>query len=150
MRVAEVDRVAARLLPCRHGQAPRHVRSVCRDHRGPQTDFSGPSAHVGGESSSDRPRAFIARSRLWIGSFLHGRIISGSFALPRVNLANNKVETYAATWDSVFSVGVGIENLEVAVVEAIASAARPAARAGSVELARLTDRSMSTLVKEIL
>ena len=102
---------------------------------------------------SRRPVAlasFIARSQLWVGSSLHGRIISGSFGLPRVSLTNTKVETYAATWDSVFPVGVGIENLGAAVSEAIAIASRPAAVQASADLARLADRSTCALVEEFL
>jgi len=102
---------------------------------------------------SRRPIAlasFIARSQLWIGSSLHGRIISGSFALPRVSLVNTKVETYAATWDPAFPVGVGIEGLEAAVTEAITLASTPAARAASAELARLADESTIALVEEFL
>ncbi|MDJ0337590.1 polysaccharide pyruvyl transferase family protein [Cryobacterium sp. PH31-O1] len=93
---------------------------------------------------------WIAKSRLWIGSSLHGRIISGSFGRPRVSLENAKVSTYAATWDSEFPVNIDFDGLLDAVSAAILIAATTSSRDASLELAQSADAKTTQLVKEYL
>lgn len=54
----------------------------------------------------------IACSKLWIGSSLHGRIISIAYSVPRVSLKVDKVSDYAECWDNQFPHGVEINNPE--------------------------------------
>jgi polysaccharide pyruvyl transferase WcaK-like protein len=91
---------------------------------------------------------WIAKSRLWIGSSLHGRIISGSFGLPRVSLENTKVAAYSQTWDTEFPVNVEFADLPAAVDAAIGAAGANSNRVASRELAELADAMTKRLVKE--
>lgn len=43
--------------------------------------------------------ATITRSRCFIGTSLHGRIVASSYSIPRVSLENKKVSAYAESWD---------------------------------------------------
>lgn len=43
--------------------------------------------------------ATIAKSRCFIGTSLHGRIVSAALGIPRVSLENSKVAAYAKCWD---------------------------------------------------
>lgn len=43
---------------------------------------------------------YISGSIMWIGTSLHGRIISAAYDVPRISLLNNKVSNYAQKWDS--------------------------------------------------
>ncbi|MBG6214159.1 polysaccharide pyruvyl transferase WcaK-like protein [Cryobacterium sp. CAN_C3] len=94
--------------------------------------------------------AHIARSKLWIGSSLHGRIISGSYSRPRVSLENAKVATYAETWDPLFPVNVDFARLGDAALEAIESAGSPANVQASEDLAQRADAMTRGLVEEFL
>ena len=91
---------------------------------------------------------WIAQSQLWIGSSLHGRIISGSFGRPRLSLENSKVATYAATWDTEFPVDVDFADLASATEVAISAAALSANREASRELAEAANAMTQKLVKE--
>lgn len=44
----------------------------------------------------------VANSILWIGTSLHGRIISKSYDVPRISLSNPKVKEYALKWDDTY------------------------------------------------
>lgn len=48
----------------------------------------------------------IARAKLWIGSSLHGRIISCAYGVPRVSFSKRKVDDYIRTWDADMPWGV--------------------------------------------
>jgi polysaccharide pyruvyl transferase WcaK-like protein len=91
--------------------------------------------------------SYIAGSQLWIGSSLHGRIIAGSFSLPRVSLENLKVATYASTWDAVFPADVGFDRLQDSVAEAITAAHLPSNISASREVADLADRATKSLMR---
>ena len=93
---------------------------------------------------------WIAQSQLWIGSSLHGRIISGSFGRPRVSLENAKVSTYAQSWDAEFPVNVEFADLATATEMAIGAAAVPSNKDASRELAHWADAQTLGLVKEYL
>lgn len=48
----------------------------------------------------------IAGAKLWIGSSLHGRIISCAYGVPRVSFAKRKVDDYIRTWDEEMPWGI--------------------------------------------
>ncbi|WP_166790860.1 polysaccharide pyruvyl transferase family protein [Cryobacterium mannosilyticum] len=91
--------------------------------------------------------SYIARSRMWIGSSLHGRIIAGSFGLPRVSLENRKVSKYAATWDPAFPMDVSFDDLPEAVVEAFTSSRLPRNAQDSRDCANAADQQTQALVE---
>lgn len=66
----------------------------------------------------------IARSGLWIGSSLHGRIVSCAYDIPRISLEVDKVTAYARTWDRTMPYGVALEHLPHAVERALQPASR--------------------------
>ncbi|WP_374113618.1 polysaccharide pyruvyl transferase family protein [Microbacterium sp. zg.Y909] len=57
----------------------------------------------------------IARASLWIGTSLHGWIISSSFEVPRVGLSLEKVARYARTWNDPMPTAVPLASLPDAV-----------------------------------
>ena len=61
----------------------------------------------------------IAQADLWIGTSLHGLIISSAFDVPRVALALDKLTRYARTWDDPMPVGVQLDDLDAAVDSAL-------------------------------
>lgn len=92
--------------------------------------------------------SYIAGSSLWIGTSLHGRIIAGSYSLPRVSLNNLKVAKYAATWDPHFPVNVTFDGLIESVSEALDLAQSPASSQASIELAHHADETTRSLIKD--
>ncbi|GLU33631.1 polysaccharide pyruvyl transferase family protein [Trinickia caryophylli] len=80
--------------------------------------------------------ALIARSRVYCGSSLHGRIVALAFALPRVNfshprqtIAATKQAAFASTWeDDETGTVVGIPDIHHAVSAALAADARTLAQ----------------------
>ncbi|MDH6235935.1 polysaccharide pyruvyl transferase family protein [Cryobacterium sp. CG_9.6] len=93
---------------------------------------------------------WIARSQLWIGSSLHGRIIAGSFAKPRVSLENRKVETYASKWDVEFPTKVGISSMTDSVSVAISKAQIDQNVRDSVQLSHIAHDATQNLVRTFL
>jgi polysaccharide pyruvyl transferase WcaK-like protein len=88
--------------------------------------------------------ALIARSRGFVGSSLHGRIVATAFGLPRVNLrppgAGSRVTkqtAFAATWDDPeMPASVGPDDIARAVSDALATdPARRARKARELEAA---------------
>ncbi|SDB91527.1 polysaccharide pyruvyl transferase family protein [Paraburkholderia lycopersici] len=77
--------------------------------------------------------ALIARSRIFCGSSLHGRIVAMAYGLPRVNFrhpdhsaSSGKHAAYAATWDAEGVAGtVPLAGLFGAVVGALAARREP-------------------------
>ncbi|MDP1902570.1 MAG: polysaccharide pyruvyl transferase family protein [Rubrivivax sp.] len=65
--------------------------------------------------------ALIAHTACFVGTSLHGRIVSGAFSRPRVGLENEKVTTYASTWEETHlqPYNVAIADLKVAVASAM-------------------------------
>ncbi|MCC9055274.1 polysaccharide pyruvyl transferase family protein [Microbacterium sp. F2E] len=61
----------------------------------------------------------IARSSLWIGGSLHGRIVAAAYGVPRVSIRSWKVDQYAETWDPAFPFGVTATTLADAVEYAL-------------------------------
>jgi exopolysaccharide biosynthesis predicted pyruvyltransferase EpsI len=54
---------------------------------------------------------WIKNSQLWIGSSLHGRVISSAYSIPRVSLKMGKVSNYCELWDNVFPYNVALDNI---------------------------------------
>ena len=54
---------------------------------------------------------YISGSVMWIGTSLHGRIISASYDIPRISLYNNKVSNYAEKWDPKMPYGILIDEI---------------------------------------
>lgn len=52
----------------------------------------------------------IARSKLWIGSSLHGRIVSIAYGVPRISLSVEKVNQYASYWDNKYPYDVNVDE----------------------------------------
>jgi len=61
----------------------------------------------------------IRSASLWIGTSLHGWVLSMSAGVPRVALKNDKVAPYARLWDGLFPVDVGLDELEDACAQAL-------------------------------
>jgi len=59
----------------------------------------------------------------WVGSSLHGRIVSSALGVPRVSLQVDKVTRYAATWPDGMPSDVPVDGIVVAVRAAVAAAA---------------------------
>lgn len=91
----------------------------------------------------------IATSRLWIGTSLHGRIVSASYDRPRIGLADAKVTSYAGTWDATMPFDVPLEQLDSAVEEALSPALLAESLPMSGELRRLADENIRTLVRTV-
>lgn len=72
--------------------------------------------------------AYIANAAVWVGTSLHGRIISSSFGVPRVTLENQKTARYTATWDPGFPAGVHPAAMAEAAVFAVDRAEEPVER----------------------
>lgn len=64
--------------------------------------------------------AEIASSGLWVGTSLHGFIISTAYGVPRVALLLDKVARYARTWDVNQPAKVPLEEIDNAVATATA------------------------------
>ncbi|MFT4221281.1 MAG: polysaccharide pyruvyl transferase family protein [Microbacterium sp.] len=61
----------------------------------------------------------IASAKLWIGSSLHGRIISCAYGVPRVSFARPKVDDYARTWDDEMPWGIDHGGMDAAASRAL-------------------------------
>ncbi len=120
--VARESRLRIRLHAA--GTAPGHdslaalaaIGAVMSDDLGPQ------QVRVETERDPLAITAMIARSNLWIGSSLHGRIVASSYGVPRVSLENAKVSGYAETWDPEYPHGVAPEDLSQALGRSFALA----------------------------
>lgn len=67
----------------------------------------------------------IRSASLWIGTSLHGWVLSMSAGVPRVALRNDKVAPYARLWDGgLFPVDVGLDQIDEACARALAVPAR--------------------------
>lgn len=131
------------------GTAPHHD-SVIRYERvrsrlqavNPGIDVAIPAAG----SALDRTDR-IARSGLWIGSSLHGRVVSCAYDIPRVSLDVNKVTSYARTWDPDMPFGVTLDQLPRAVDRALQQAARSAPV--GTDLAILAERNIEAMSADL-
>jgi hypothetical protein len=88
----------------------------------------------------------IANCGLWIGTSLHGLIISSSFDVPRIGLVLDKLVRYASTWQETMPVGVQLDDLEAAIESALADQETSRSSGRSAELAHLADTSARNAV----
>lgn len=54
---------------------------------------------------------WISNAKLWIGTSLHGRIISASYRVRRISLENKKVYNYCKKWDDIFPFNINLSDL---------------------------------------
>ena len=66
----------------------------------------------------------IRRAKLWVGTSLHGRVVSTAYGVPRVSLNIAKVNRYADTWDAQMPSGVSVPDLPDAVEASLTQASR--------------------------
>lgn len=83
----------------------------------------------------------IATCGLWVGTSLHGLIISSSFDTPRVALELDKLVRYATTWQETMPVGVAMSDVDAAIESALLESPRSIASGRAMELAEMADRS---------
>lgn len=89
----------------------------------------------------------IANCGLWVGTSLHGLIISTAFDVPRVGLELNKLVKYATSWDETMPIGVKLADLDAAVDSALVSADAARASQRSIELAHLAEESITAAIR---
>lgn len=67
--------------------------------------------------------AVIAHAACFVGTSLHGRIVSSAYGRPRVGLKNKKVTTYATTWEEhdLQPFDVSVADIPMAVSRAMAA-----------------------------
>lgn len=94
--------------------------------------------------------AEIANAELWIGTSLHGFIISMTYGVPRVGMFIPKLKNYADTWDDQMPTTVDLQTVDQACSYARSSAARGAGQAAGERLARLADLNMQMAVEKAL
>jgi len=71
---------------------------------------------------SRKPSVIVERiinSMLWVGTSLHGRIVASSFHVPRISLTNEKVDSYAETWDHHFPSNVMLQDVPSIIGEVL-------------------------------
>lgn len=88
----------------------------------------------------------IANCALWIGSSLHGRVISSAYGVPRVGLPLVKLNRYAQQWDNEMPFGVNPKALQSAVSYALSAGATHADRETGAKLGLAADRAMKEAV----
>lgn len=94
--------------------------------------------------------AEIATASLWIGTSLHGRVVSAAYYVPRVGLATPKLDTYSSEWDADMPFGVEPGSLPAAVRHALDDAVRERADATSSALERAADRALRAQVEQVV
>ncbi|MBX9244242.1 polysaccharide pyruvyl transferase family protein [Actinotalea ferrariae] len=92
----------------------------------------------------------IGGARLWVGQSLHGRIVAGAFGVPRLSLADPKLDMYAATWDRDMPAGVTPATLGVAVDEALSARSARQDQGLGRRLGLLADASVRATVDRML
>ncbi|MGO4601085.1 polysaccharide pyruvyl transferase family protein [Terrabacter sp. 2YAF2] len=83
----------------------------------------------------------ISGAALWVGTSLHGNIVSSAFNVPRVALDNAKVNRYAMTWEEPMPYGVTWDRLEDAMVSALTLSDVASVTGRATELADLAHKS---------
>ncbi|WP_425840698.1 polysaccharide pyruvyl transferase family protein [Microbacterium sp. PA5] len=87
----------------------------------------------------------IAGAKLWIGSSLHGRIISAAYGVPRVSFAKRKVDDYVRTWDADMPWRIDHTQMNEAAAQALAM---PADDRGQ-ELGRRAHENILSVVEHV-
>lgn len=83
----------------------------------------------------------ISECGLWIGTSLHGLIVSSAFDVPRVALELEKLSIYARTWEETMPFGVALKDLDAAAESALLNQEASVASGRARELGRLADAS---------
>lgn len=104
--------------------------AVGHDSRDQLVRVAGEFRGLGGGDRIDVSQAFtpeekakeIATAGLWIGTSLHGYIISTSFNVPRVGLMLRKVRQYATSWEIPYPSAVPLRSLDDSVDAALQAA----------------------------
>lgn len=91
----------------------------------------------------------IANSGLWIGTSLHGLIISSTFGIPRIGLHLEKLIRYAKTWNDDMPVGAEISEINAAVERALHVATRTEQSSAGLRLAQLADDNIKAAIKSL-
>jgi hypothetical protein len=94
--------------------------------------------------------ARVAGAQLWIGTSLHGRIISASYDVPRISLRTPKTTAYAQTWDPGYPSDVLPDGVVEASRAALLAHNDPAERERSAQLVDLAYSSTASIVKELV
>lgn len=90
----------------------------------------------------------IAGADLWVGTSLHGLIVSTAFGVPRVGLALSKLQTYADTWGETMPITIDIGELDAAAESALSQSSR-ALLDRALELGRIADENMKAAVEVV-
>ncbi|WP_081813844.1 polysaccharide pyruvyl transferase family protein [Microbacterium sp. CH12i] len=103
------------------GEAPGHdslevLKTVAHEFR---AFGGGARIDVSEARTAHEKAAEIASAGLWIGTSLHGYIISTSYNVPRVGLMLRKVKQYASSWDIPAPSGVPLRSLDGAIEQAL-------------------------------
>lgn len=122
-QIAREQNCALYLFPA--GEAPGH--DSLEDYRNLQSAVASyaPSQKVS-RISERNPVAlagWIANAQAWIGSSLHGRIISSTYGVPRVSLDKQKVNAYCQEWDEEMPHSVQLTEIGHALSVALAGKA---------------------------
>lgn len=82
-------------------------------------EHSGGRLHIHTQRSRDvwTQVAVIAHAACFVGTSLHGRIVSAAYGRPRVSLINSKVRNYASTWEEkdLQPFDVSLEKMKAAI-----------------------------------
>jgi len=92
----------------------------------------------------------IARCGLWIGTSLHGLIVSTAYDVPRVGLELQKLVSYGETWGESMPVGVSLHDLDGAVEQALVRATTSRTSGRAFELAHMAEANAKSAVAELL
>ncbi|MDQ1203314.1 polysaccharide pyruvyl transferase family protein [Rhodococcus sp. SORGH_AS_0303] len=99
--------------------------------------------------SAQQKAESIAGCGLWVGTSLHGLIISSAFDVPRVGLELEKLVRYAETWGEVMPVGVPIADADAAVASALLARSSAAESGRAAELSQLAHNSMTNAIEAV-
>ncbi|MDR5753347.1 MULTISPECIES: polysaccharide pyruvyl transferase family protein [unclassified Caballeronia] len=143
---AQLERVAQAsghgIVFFRAGAAPWHDDAACYERTAARMRMK--AAAIFGSLDVWDICALIARSRGFVGSSLHGRIVATAFALPRVSVRHpssgahvTKQAAFASTWDDAdTTASVEIDDIACATIDALATdPARRARKARELEAA---------------
>lgn len=89
----------------------------------------------------------ISAASLWVGTSLHGYILSTAFAIPRVALLLAKVEEYASSWKIPYPTNVPVKELNSAVEYALSLANSASDVRKAEQLGKIADLNMVRAVE---
>lgn len=107
----------------------------------------GINVHISTERDPVRIAHLIGNAAVWVGSSLHGRIISCAYQIPRISLANAKVTHYCQSWDSAFPYDVWLEDVSSALSVALSPEIDPTLPGG--QLAQESRQNLTRLLEKL-